>query len=98
MREVGSDRGGAFGFSPYAGLGSPGRHAASVRHIHSYILSHVLSLRHILFALAACFVLSLSNPLSAQKDEISWFDKYGDAIQEAKRTGKPIFLEFRCES
>ena len=94
LREVGSDRGGSFGFSPYAGLGSPGRHAASVRHIHSYILRHV----HILFALAASFVLSLSNPLAAQKDEISWFDKYGDAIQEAKRTGKSIFLEFRCES
>ena len=98
MREVGSDRGRSFGFSPYAGLGSPGRHAASVRHIHSYILSHVLSLRHILFAFAACLVLSLSNPLPAQRDEMSWFDKYGDAIQEAKRTGKPIFLEFRCEA
>ena len=75
---------GLFKFSPYAGPGSPTR--------------HVFSVRHIVFALAACFVLSLSSPLSAQRDEISWFDKYGDAIQEAKRTGKPIFLEFRCEA
>ena len=63
-----------------------------------HIRGHVLSLRHIVFAFAACLVLSLSSPLPAQRDEISWYDKYGDAIQEAKRTGKPIFLEFRCES
>lgn len=33
----------------------------------------------------------------AQDDEIRWFDSYGEAVREAKRTGKPIFLEFRCE-
>lgn len=31
-------------------------------------------------------------------DEIAWLDNYGDAIREAKRTHKPIFLEFRCEA
>ena len=31
-------------------------------------------------------------------DEIVWFENYRDAIREAKKTQKPIFLEFRCEA
>jgi hypothetical protein len=31
-------------------------------------------------------------------DEVAWLDNYGDALREAKRTQKPIFLEFRCEA
>ena len=27
---------------------------------------------------------------------IEWLDDYDEALVEAKRTGKPIFLEFRC--
>ncbi len=50
-----------------------------------------------LFALAAGFALFLLTPLPAQGDDISWYDNYNEAIREAKRTGKPIFLEFRCE-
>jgi hypothetical protein len=38
-----------------------------------------------------------ASPLPAQDDEIYWFNNYSDAIEEAKRTGKPIFLEYRCE-
>jgi hypothetical protein len=33
----------------------------------------------------------------AQDDSIYWLDNYNDALREAKRTQKPIFLEFRCE-
>ena len=35
----------------------------------------------------------------AQQDEdgITWFDNYKGALAEAKKTGKPIFLEYRCE-
>jgi hypothetical protein len=36
-------------------------------------------------------------PLPAP-DEVAWLDNYGDALREAKRTQKPIFLEFRCEA
>lgn len=36
-------------------------------------------------------------PAFAQDDELPWLSNYKDAIAEAKRTGKPIFLEFRCE-
>jgi hypothetical protein len=39
----------------------------------------------------------VASPLAAQDDGLFWFNNYDDAIQEAKRTGKPIFLEYRCE-
>ena len=51
----------------------------------------------ILCVLFACIVGSIMGPLLAQDDEIHWFDNYSEAIQEAKRTQKPLFLEFRCE-
>jgi hypothetical protein len=43
-------------------------------------------------ALMLCF----AGPLLAQSDEIYWFDNYNEAIREAKRTQKPLFIEFRC--
>lgn len=36
--------------------------------------------------------------LPAQDEGIPWLDNYKAALQEAKRTHKPIFLEFRCEA
>lgn len=50
------------------------------------------SSRWFLAALFACGGL-----LTAQEDGHHWFDNYGRAMAEAKRTGKPIFLEYRCE-
>ena len=39
-----------------------------------------------------------SAPLNAQAvDAVEWLDNYQDALQQAKATGKPIFLEYRCE-
>mgnify|MGYP005660755777 FL=1 len=32
----------------------------------------------------------------AAEPEIHWIDNYRAAISEAKATGKPLFLEFRC--
>jgi len=29
-------------------------------------------------------------------DKLVWLDNYEAALKEAKKTGKPIFLEFRC--
>lgn len=37
-------------------------------------------------------------PLAAQDDGIHWLDNYQEALKEAGRTRKPIFLEFRCEA
>lgn len=49
----------------------------------------------------AVAVLFLSFVAFAQTkpvdDEIVWLDNYQAALKEAKATGKPIFLEYRCE-
>jgi hypothetical protein len=47
--------------------------------------------------LSLAAVLS-TGALHAQDEEtVEWFGDYKQALAEAKRTGKPIFLEFRCE-
>jgi uncharacterized protein YyaL (SSP411 family) len=39
-----------------------------------------------------------SATLQAQPvDAVDWLDNYQEALQQAKATGKPIFLEYRCE-
>jgi hypothetical protein len=48
--------------------------------------------------LAGLMSLGLSFPLLAGDDTVEWLSNYKDAIQEAKRTQKPIFLEYRCEA
>jgi hypothetical protein len=54
--------------------------------------------REVLLPIVLAFAfLAGSSQLLAQEDEIRWLDNYREAIQEAKRTQKPIFLEFRCE-
>ena len=30
------------------------------------------------------------------KDAVTWIENYDEAIEVARDTGKPIFLEFRC--
>lgn len=44
---------------------------------------------------AAAALMALSV---AAQDSIRWFGNYEEAREEARRTGKPIFLEFRCEA
>lgn len=50
--------------------------------------------------------LAVLSPLAAQPqasssssddDSIYWLDNYQEALKQAKATGKPIFLEYRCE-
>lgn len=36
-------------------------------------------------------------PVAAQDDDINWLGSYKEAVRVAKQTGKPIFLEYRCE-
>ena len=41
---------------------------------------------------------ALSFPALAQDDDtIYWLDNYQEALRQSKETGKPIFLEYRCE-
>jgi len=52
----------------------------------------------LLCALLACMALLSAGRLFAQQERIFWFSNYDEAIQEAKKTQKPIFLEIRCEA
>jgi hypothetical protein len=49
--------------------------------------------------IAAIFLLSLAAIAQSKPgdDEIVWLDNYQAALKEARATGKPLFLEFRCE-
>jgi hypothetical protein len=44
-------------------------------------------------------VLALCGVAAAVAQEgIGWIDNYQEALKRARATGKPIFLEFRCEA
>ena len=47
-------------------------------------------------ALLAVLLPSAALAQEAEDGVIGWFDNYEAAMAEAKKTGKPIFLEFRC--
>ena len=54
------------------------------------------------FPFLAAFLVFATVPLTAQQqqtddDSLYWLDNYQAAVKEAKATGKPIFLEYRCE-
>ena len=49
-----------------------------------------------LWKFALCAALT-AVPVLAQDETVDWLNNYKEALQEAKRTGKPIFLEYRCE-
>jgi hypothetical protein len=48
---------------------------------------------------AAIFLLSVAAIAQNKPadDEIVWLDNYQAALKEARATGKPIFIEYRCE-
>lgn len=49
------------------------------------------------FALLLLLGLFVSGQESPEEG-IDWLGSYEEAVAEAKKTGKPIFLEFRCEA
>jgi hypothetical protein len=52
---------------------------------------------HNMVAYLVLLGLALSVPVFSQEETLDWLDNYKSALQEAKRTHKPIFLEYRCE-
>jgi hypothetical protein len=50
------------------------------------------------YIVLACALGFATLGLQAQDNEIHWLGDYKEALQQAKATGKPIFLEFRCEA
>ena len=49
--------------------------------------------------LASILLLSVAvfGQAKADDEDIVWLDNYQAALKEARATGKPIFLEYRCE-
>ena len=44
----------------------------------------------------AAFIGPLLMSPAPAKEAVTWIESYDEARAEARRTGKPIFLEFRC--
>ena len=38
----------------------------------------------------------LQQQVSFAKEAVIWIERYDEAVAVARKTGKPIFLEFRC--
>ena len=51
-----------------------------------------------LYAALACAIGFAAMSLDAEDNELNWLGDYREALQQAKRENKPIFLEFRCEA
>jgi len=51
-----------------------------------------------LYAFLAFLFGSSIAPAQSQEDGIYWYGDYRQALQKAKETGRPLFLEFRCEA
>jgi hypothetical protein len=51
-----------------------------------------------LYAALICLAGIATAPLQAQDNELNWLGDYREALQQAKKENKPIFLEFRCEA
>jgi len=50
------------------------------------------------YLVIAFLVISLAALAQTQEDGIYWYGDYAKALQHAKETGKPLFIEFRCEA
>jgi hypothetical protein len=55
-------------------------------------------MRRLLLLVLIAMVCMAPGLAQDDADTIEWFGDYQKAVEEAKRTNKPIFLEFRCEA
>jgi hypothetical protein len=51
----------------------------------------------VLAGLALAFLTAAAAPPKLDPARYGWYADYASATAEARRTGKPIFLVFRCE-
>ena len=58
-------------------------------------ITALVAVMFVLFALTGCG--STENKMGWRESSGLTLDNYKDALKEAKATGKPIFLEYRCE-
>ena len=55
------------------------------------------SLRRVLAALVCLSVpVGVAGEQPADDDTLVWFDDYQQALAQAKETGRPLLVEFRC--
>jgi len=54
--------------------------------------------RHFRFCLLLASALAMAGSLFAADNSINWLGDYREALRQSRQTGKPIFLEFRCEA
>jgi hypothetical protein len=54
-------------------------------------------MRFMKISVSASLLWLMSLPMLAEDNTVTWLSNYTEAIEEAKRTQKPIFLEYRCE-
>ncbi len=54
--------------------------------------------KHRALVLCAAGLLGAIGALQAQDDSIYWFGDYREAVKEARKTNKPMLVEFRCEA
>jgi hypothetical protein len=47
---------------------------------------------------AGLFLLLAGAAMAAPDEGITWLGSYREALQAAKESHKPIFVEFRCEA
>ncbi len=57
-----------------------------------------MQMRKLRLSLLIAFGAVLISPPARTQEEIYWHGDYKQALKVAKETGKPIFLEFRCEA
>jgi hypothetical protein len=48
--------------------------------------------------LLASVLWCAAGVLRAEDEKLFWYSDYKEGLAEAKKTGKPIFLEYRCEA
>ena len=58
----------------------------------------IVMMRTLRLLLVTMGMLSLVPAFAQDEETVDWLDNYDKALAEAKRTNKPIFLEFRCEA
>jgi hypothetical protein len=77
-------------------VNSPSRGLEKRGYVTLRMNSRMLIVKRIFLLLSAAVC---AIPMLAQDDDgIHWLGNYQEALREAKRTRKPIFLEFRCEA
>lgn len=55
-------------------------------------------LRQLVLLLTAFALTGSGAAMAADDDDnLYWLDNYAEALRQSNATGKPIFLEYRCE-